>query len=150
MEQKQLTAEICGAYFGCEVIESNYGESFEMVSINNDFIIGSRECGMWPYDDIVDEREIKLSDTKLVLRRLESLTNEEAKYSLELLFPRSNYHDRDGMILNLKSLLYKDTFGYVPCKVRETLDYLRSIKIDIGYGGIPSLIDAGLAIEKKY
>ena len=141
MEQKQLNAAILGAYFGCEVLDTNTGESFEMVSVDNDRIVGSRQCSMYPDGDFIDEMEIKVSDTILVLRRLESLTDEEVVKVLEIDGQKAITPELDK-----KTVIRWNKYNALS---RRTTDYLRSIKIDIGYGDIPSLIGAGLAIGKK-
>jgi len=141
MQQKTLTAQICGAYFGCNV------------TLINDFTFGKVVA--------VDEQSVYLnvgkfsldkrlfSEIKLQLRRLESLTYDEALHIHRSMFPESMGLDVEGVKLNIENLLQKSTWGFVPSNTRKVIDYLRSIKIDIGYGDIPSLIDAGLAIEKK-
>ena len=135
MELKQLTAAILGAYFGCEVqmdlIETSIGV---MVGVDTEYV--------WVSDD--DDRlsrTVKFHEAKLVLRRLESLTDEEVAKVFEIENETAISTERGRKIIK--------TWVEADCLRRFTLDYLRSIKIDIGYGGIPSLIDAGIAIGKK-
>jgi len=143
MKQKQLTAQICAAYFGCEVrmdlIETSIGV---MLGMDTKYITVY-------YNTYRLSHFVSFNEAKLVLRRLESLTDDEALHIHRSMFPESMELDFEGIKLNIENLLQKSTWGFVPSNTRNTIDYLRSIKIDIGYGDIPSLIDAGLAIEKK-
>jgi len=135
MEQKQLTAQICAAYFGCEVqvglIKKSIGV---MVGVDTEYICVSDNTDRLSRVD-------GLLGTKLVLRRLESLTEDEAVKVLEIEGEAAGNSEMGKKIVLRR--------GKYSTMMRKSVDYLRSIKIDIGYGDIPSLIDAGLAVEKK-
>ena len=114
-----------------DLVETSIGV---MVGVDTEYV--------WVSDD--DDRlsrTVKFHEAKLVLRRLESLTDEEVAKVFEI--------ENETVISTERGRKIIKTWVEADCLRRFTLDYLRSIKIDIGYGGIPSLIDAGIAIGKK-
>ena len=137
MEQKQLTAQICAAYFGCDV-------QMELIETSIGLMVGvDTECIFVSYNPNRLPLVVSFSKAKLVLRRLEGLTDEEAYRVLEI-EGKGARANRPEVAKNI--VLSWHEFDSL---CRQSVDYLRSIKIDIGYGDIPSLIDAGLAVEKK-
>jgi hypothetical protein len=131
MKMQQLTFQICGAYAGCEI--QYRGRIGKMVGLD--------ERTMLVLNSDQQHEFFPISESKLVLRPLESLTNEEALCVIEIEKPS----DYDPKVIKKVIVICCEN----DCLSKKTIDYLRSIGIDTGYGTLLSLIDAGLAIEKQ-
>ena len=145
MEQK-LTAQIAHVYSGAKVLNKESGYCFEMVAISDSYILvyqppsSGDESG-----DGGDELEWKPSDCQPILTRLSNITDEDALEVAKILYtPVSIYISANAgreIVTNM------DTYTFRFNKANRIIDFLRSKSYDCGYGSIPYLIEAGIAIE---
>lgn len=132
-------ARIYGAYIGCnltwERIDWQTSESYSETFLFT--------------PDILIERIIQ-ENMKLILTPHADISNDDAFHVAQL----AGYSGSvDRKTEAGKELIHK-YLKSSSCNVRpfrwfEILDYLRSRGYDVGFGGIPSLIESGIAISTK-
>ena len=159
MEQK-LTAQIAHAYSGAKVLNKESGYCFEMVAISDSYILVYQPTSSGDESgDGGDELEWKLSYCQPILTRLSNITNEDAALIAGTAGEDSTnagniiYSEIVGpyLVLNFENWVYRLYLSV------EIIDFLRASSwngvekpvYDCGYGSIPSLIDAGIAIENN-
>lgn len=103
---------------------------------------------IWVSSDKYKGFNCDASDFQLVLTSPSNITDAQA---LEV---AKEYYPTVGMYQNSfygKSLVedYKSDFDMQASCTRELSDICRSLNMDFGYKNIPSLISAGLAVEKE-
>lgn len=125
----EFLARVYGAYYGCQYIDrvSNNRKSLEADIISEIHAFG------------------KYKTYQLTLTPLSKITDEDAVYIAQSILGYSDgYHEyfvETGKRYLSKNSNYMDTD-------REVIDKLREWGYDCGYGDIPSLIEAGIAIDK--
>lgn len=159
MKQK-LTAAIAGSYLGCEVIHTNvsgyvkrllpkgvYQDSFiegchlrvlNTAEHNVYFLhLGQCQLLLTPLSAISDEHAVEVADMQMFVPEARN----KQKDLLSCTFEKGAF-----FICHLHFPTAKVNLYELGC---ETIDYLRSVGYDLGHGNIPSLIDAGIAIDKS-
>ena len=173
MTQK-LTAQIAAAYFGCKV-KVPHGESFvigKMESVTERAIYFYQKEDVWSMgipacqliltrlEDITDEHANKvakiiyainvedISDRAFSVKRVEgAIETENEDMDMSLIISSEG-----GFVFYDNSVIaYSDVSECAIPVINQSaaIDYLRSQNYDLGYGSIPSLIAAGIAVDAK-
>lgn len=176
MEQK-LTAAIAGAYFGCDVICAPYGGQPKRQIIGTMIGLNNRGIDI-KFPEWQSPHNILISECQLILTPLSKISDEHAVWVYKIVFTPvggtkdilvnktqggvtqmySRYADNGslsngfmGIYPEGLEIIYRDDNKLEnPDTYRALLiwDYLRSKGYDCGHGSIPSLISAGIAVEK--
>lgn len=140
MDQKVLTSQIAASYFGCEVLFS--GRAYKLSSINEYGIIIKE----------LDNHHVTFDLCQLILKPFSEITDADCE-AVVALMSQADYGPLDvtdipswlDEVMNGNSALSAD---YVSGQqVQIIIDFLRSRSYDCGYSEIPSLIEAGIAIN---
>lgn len=136
----KLTDKIAAAYFGADVL-------FQGVEYDN-MVIGVGGYSLCSKDNTIHMKWDGIGNSaKLLLTPLSKVSDEDADYIGDLLLPF-------GAFGEMAEGEYGKDFvnGKILRSMRDSmpiLDYLRSKGYDCGHGSIPSLIAAGVAVEKS-
>ena len=148
MTQK-LTAQIAAAYFGCKV-KVPHGESFvigKMESVTERAIYFYQKEDVW---------SMGIPACQLILTRLEDITDEHAVGLFKAyhngesitIYSKKEKNDAEMAEVSKTELVPKYKIHRIE-NIQKIIDYLRSKNYDCGYGSIPSLISAGIAVDAK-
>lgn len=144
MEHK-LTAQIAGVYWDSNIKLPDSDDTYVMQALKmNSICVGNNYLGipMW----------YKISSCNLLLYRLEDITDEHACEVARIFNEQYLSTKGDKPTVNKGKIWInsrnQNCITDAICAV-EISGYLRSKSYDCGYGSIPSLIDAGIAIDKK-
>ena len=146
---RKLTAQIAAAYFDSKVYihddrlhPSNKIQS--IIGVTKTKIVYSESSSSF-FDGW-----FHISACQLILKKLEDISDEDAievAWILDVNYSNNpdseQWYDLDGLINYVKEEIID---GSRLADVVELIDYLRSKSYDCGYGSIPSLIEAGIAI----
>lgn len=143
-----LTQQIAGAYIGAQVEISGIGTyGISHISANGIMVDTGERFKYTPYDQC-----------RLILTPLSAISDEDAVEVARMSLLSARYcWERWGSNSSILSVgreiandLFED-FGdpvfVAPKYLSNIIDYLRSRNYDLGYMGIRSLIDAGIAIS---
>jgi len=133
MEQK-LTAAIAGAYFGAMVRTPDGDYKMHHVAPNL-MCVEIEEGNQFDY--------VRYEHCQLILTPLSKISDEHAVEVCKLLYNNPSLHNAErGRIVATTGDWHSTRKGVA------IIDYLRSKGYDCGHGNIPSLISAGIAVEK--
>lgn len=162
----EFLARVYGAYMGCDVeYQGRDGrpDKYFIDTTKDDYNFQFRLSGFKGQDvfgDIIlntgelisDEAEADVKDCKLLLTLLSEITDEDAIEVASRQYDDAARFDRDYLVYEGRLIVNEGTGEYhkqhlLHC-YKDMVDYLRSKGYDCGYGEIPSLIDAGIAIKQ--
>lgn len=181
IKENKLTAQIAGAYLGCDVKHSTMGRSGigKLTAIRKDVLGISDEddiYGSWintdycqlllrPLSEITDEDAVQVANmkkrechTEFTVSNMQHALHQTSKDGYNILWIdfQSFSINHAGHSQVHKHKIGISTWGSVTHYYdgelsqvndsRQIIDYLRSRSYDCGYGNIPSLIQAGIAI----
>jgi len=135
-----LTAAMVAAYCNAQVREIETGKVYELVEIQikRNMILAA-----------IDVKEAVYANTckfQLVLTSPDKITDAKALIMAKKHFVKEELQTAKTLKNLLSQLNYSDTWEFG--EAVEFTDICRSLNIDMGYKSIPSLIAAGLAVEK--
>lgn len=145
----KLTDNIAAAYFNAGVLHA--GNTYEMHGVMRGII------EVFTLEDSDQFELLECSECQLELTPLSAITDEHA---IEVAKMSSNYNEfafsqhqdyvdmviADGIGIALNWMKNQGLSAFI-CD--QQAQYLRSRNYDCGYGSIPSLIDAGIAVVKQ-
>lgn len=148
----KLTANIAAAYWGANMMHK--GDTYKVFNSLRDGYVN-----LWDSETCYLE-DVNISECQLLLTPLSKISDEDAVEVAKICNRDNNSHKFKSkskeQLIEMGRLIAYDlvsTYGdphYVQLDyAREIIDYLSSKGYDCGHGSIPSLIAAGVAVEKK-
>lgn len=130
----EMRARIFAAYWGAEITIGDNGNVYPLVQLNGNAVcVGKNKLkvDMW----------WKIGHCRLILKPLSDISDEDAIYLFNIVFPNMKHDKQSKINWGKYTVALSDK--------KHPVDYLRSKGYDLGYGSIPSLIAANVAINKS-